>query len=57
MVRGKIATVMMAPAHDFAVPLEGRYTYHVAENSQELIHGRSPLKRIRLPLAFVLKRV
>ncbi|CDX58542.1 hypothetical protein MPL3365_30172 [Mesorhizobium plurifarium] len=58
MVRGKIATVMVVSAtHGLAVPLEGRYPYHIAENGQELVHGRSPLRRIRPPLAFPLKRV
>jgi hypothetical protein len=58
MVMEKIATVMVtSAARDFAVPLEGRYPYYVAENGQELVHGRSPLKRIRPPLAFPLKRV
>jgi hypothetical protein len=57
MMRRKIVTVMVAAAHDFAVPLESRYPYHVAENGQVLVHGRSPLNRIRLPLAFLLKRV
>jgi hypothetical protein len=52
-----MVAVMGAVAHDFTVPLEGRYPYHVAENGQELVHGRSPLRRTRLPLAFLLKRV
>jgi hypothetical protein len=54
---GEDATVMVASARGSAMPLEGRDPYHVAENGQKLVHGRSPLRRIRLPLAFLLKRV
>lgn len=57
MVRGKLAAIMVTAAHVSTVPLERRYPYHVAENGQELVHGSSPLTRIRLPLAFLLKRV
>ena len=50
-------SLAIAAVQGQAMPLECRNTHDVAENDQELVHGNTPLKAIRLPLALALKRV
>jgi hypothetical protein len=41
----------------FVTPLEGCDPHDIAENVQELDHGRVSFDAIRLPLALAFKRV
>jgi len=58
VVAGGISmSATVATAQGSAVPLKGGDPHDVVQNGQELVHASAPLRRIRLPLAFILKRV